>query len=258
MRRLFSLAVVLLCCCSTANADLILGDLALIGYKVTDGDEFSMVALNEIANGESFFFVDGTVDGISIDEAENVWRFDATSTISAGTVMTFTDGGAAWVPSTGGTVTGIATGVYSNGSIDANTGGFDDFLIFDSTDNALTEANSTNLFFLDSADNGANVPRDLTAASGIVDRDSPALTGIDHVRYNGPISGDAATLFAAISDDSNWEHIASTVAGSTVAPSIVTNGGFSVDSAAVPEPGSFAALSLLCGLGLYQRRRNAA
>ena len=142
------------------------------------------------------------------------------------------------------TMTAILSGAYFDGSSGANIGGSDDFVFFDSTDGADTYANSTHLFYLHTS-GAIDEPSGLTDANGVVNRDSGGLISSDHVRYMGPVAGTAAELFTAISLESNWENIVTTTPGSTIHPDIVTNSGFTVNSAAVPEPGSFAFLGVL-------------
>ena len=105
-------AVVLILACSLAPgafADLLAGDLAVVGYttdsmEATSADSFVVVALADISAGETIGFTDagfGDPDVTSgLYETEGGFEWTVTSAISAGTVITFTDSGP-WTASTG-------------------------------------------------------------------------------------------------------------------------------------------------------------
>ena len=52
---------------TSLQAAVLTGDLAMIGFKISGGDEVSFVALNDIGAGEQFYFADAGVDSVGCE-----------------------------------------------------------------------------------------------------------------------------------------------------------------------------------------------
>ncbi len=209
--------------------------LAIVGYRSTAVDEFSIITLADLSVGDQFFFSEASVDGATIDHAGDTWRVTIDANVSAGTVITFTDAGSTWSV-TGATVSqlGFASSggsPYADTSPSASLSTSDHILLFTSTDNAASIGNSTNHFFLDV--NEGVTPTGLSNGSGLVSRGSLGASSTfgQLSAYTGPTTGSAAELYTEISDISNWSFVAdvaggtnqigtSATVGSTTAPEI--------------------------------------
>ena len=109
MRQLSLLlaSLTLLSLAPVSNGAIAAGGFAIIGYDDIF-DSFTLVALDEIAAGQTVYFTDsGWVSGLNVFrggsptatnqlEGESMLKMNVTSTISAGTVISSLAGGAAW------------------------------------------------------------------------------------------------------------------------------------------------------------------
>jgi len=245
---------------SLANAAVVFGDVAIIGYQHDNGggviDEFSIVLLNDFMAGDAFFFSDAEVNGTNLESDGDTWRVTANSTINAGTVITFTVDGSSF--STAADVTqlgyfrsgsGSPVSIYGDSRPGASITSSEEILLFSSTDDGATIANSTNLFYLDG--NSGDTPSGLTVGNGLLRRNTPgvndSLSNSDTFAYNGITTGSASVIFTAISDISNW--------GFFTPGSGATN---QVGSVVIPEPSTYAMIAGLLALGIAARRRRRA
>ncbi len=188
------------------------GDLAVVTYGADNDagdDRFSLVALAEIDAGSTIFITDQGFDvstgQTSTGETIITWVVGSQA-IPAGTVITESNIGSF----------GFATGGTIN--FDADAG--DQLLVFQTDDD--TEDGTPSFIYgfnnnTDGADgtgwqttasdiNTSGVPAGTTVAtSGGSGGTALGLIGeIDNAYYNGPTTGDKATLLTAISDPSNW------------------------------------------------------
>lgn len=224
-----------------AYGDLVRGDVALIGYRASVIDEFSMLALKAISSGEVFYFTDVAVNGAALGSAEALWSVTTTTALSAGTTLTFRDLGSAW-STPQANLAFVGSGPYSNGFATASfSSSVDQLLLLDSSDGGATEAASTNLFAIDPF---PNVPRGLSEGEGKITRVA------ENIRYTGTYSGTAEALFTAISDIANWSSFTDASLGATS-----FHGAYSIT--AVPEPAAYLSLLVILGpVGLARGSRH--
>jgi len=241
---------------SSANAVISFMDIAVIGVRDTATDGYAVVALDDWNAGDSFFISDAEVDGTTIND-EDAWLVTINNTITAGTVVILDESMTSNVlgsPNVGGD---ISTTPVSSSSVYRDTGtnsvsftGTDGLIVFSSTDNAATEANSTNLFYIASTPGDNGTPRGLTEGSGRNDR-----AGNDYY-YTGTLTGTATDLFAAISEDANWTSVATAPDFANTVLNSGEGSGWGGGFTVVPEPSS--SLLSIIGLGslCFLRRRS--
>lgn len=236
-----------------AQAALVSGDIAIIGL-IDNGspDSFSFVSLADINAGETIYFTDNGWTGSGFRSAsptdgdgnENLTRWTANQSISAGSIIDSTASSAAWTWATSGSVPGGTTGSFAPLSL---AQGGDQIYAFQSTSTNLPLQNpTTHLYVLD--DTGAFENATNSATGGI----PPGLTaGSTAITFNfasanfisvssSVLSGPAKTKeqwLSVFADSSNW-----TTASSGVLPI------GSISIAAIPEPETYA--MFLAGLGL--------
>lgn len=165
----------------TCATDLSAGDIAIVGYNFDNPDEFAFVALTNIGAGAQIKFTDNGWKAIGeFRDTEGTYTWTTSTGVDAGEVITLTNPGLFF--STSG----------------------DQILAYQGDDSAPNF-----LYALHS--NGGTWQSDATSSTtsaiptGLVDGvTAVSIPEIDNARYNGGTSGDAASLLASISDDSNW------------------------------------------------------
>ncbi|WP_353569993.1 ExeM/NucH family extracellular endonuclease [Candidatus Albibeggiatoa sp. nov. BB20] len=177
---------------SHANAALNAGDIAFVAYNAVNLDNFSFVALVDIAADEEIKFTD------------NGWKSDNTWRTGEGIIT--------WTAPVGGIATSRVITITtmpsaSEGSVTeyrnlnfAVTG--DQIIAYQNTDtmiaalnnegSAVWQADATNT-------NTSALPQGLTNGTNAV-----VLNEIDNATYTGTITGDKTTLRAAINNNANW------------------------------------------------------
>ena len=191
------------------------GDIAIIGFTADDPDQFSFLALADIAAGETIYFTDSGwyADG-TLRNTEGTLSWTAPAAIAAGTVITYVAGGSnPGFASAGGSFS-LAT---SGDQITAyQLDGTDMVPLFAVTsDSTAFDATAT-------SSNTTAVPPGLTVGSTAVAVGASATNDFDNVWYGGPTSGDRATLLAAIADAANWS-------GSDTREAYAPASGFTID-----------------------------
>lgn len=242
------------------------GDIAIIGIKMDDADEFSWVPLVDLEAGTGIYFTDTGFYSTTSDfntsnfPAESLMLYTAPAGgVSSGVVQTVTGNGGDDYTMT------IASGwgeVSNSSEIDFATNG-DQLYAFQSSTAAssasfgtASDSNSTGLFAATAATtdwtssssstdvNQSNLYPDLTDGTNAVaaGAGAGAEDENDNIRYEGITSGTAAQLLAAIANSANWT-------GTDTGPSAdyTANGVTNFTVTAVPEPGTFA---FLAGFGV--------
>jgi uncharacterized protein len=173
------------------------GSIAIVSYNSDTNKIFSFVALTDIPAGEAIKFTDNgwtSAGAFRANEGVITWTPPAAG-VTKGTVITINTTGA--VTATSGTVT-------ETGDVNMSTAG-DQLLAYQGADSSPTflfAINNEGAAVWQSTASDSNtsaLPTGLTNGTNAV-----ALTEIDNARYNGPTSGTAAELLAAISNRSNW------------------------------------------------------
>ncbi len=173
-----------------ANAALSAGDIAFVEYNSDNPDTFAFVALVDISASEEIIFTDNGW------KSDNSWR--------AG------EGTATWIAPIGGIAKGSVikiegTTVTGGGTVSSNTIAFansGDQIIAYQTGNAMIAAlNAESTDWQTDAINAntSSLPQGLTNGTNAI-----ALPELDNYKYTGTITGDRATLLAAINNATNW------------------------------------------------------
>lgn len=279
--RVFTGIIALFCCSMVAKADLMTGDIAIIGLSGDSTDEFSWVPLVDIAAGEEIYFTDVGYYTASSDYHElpgatdTVLRYKAPADgVTAGTVQTVIDRSegldytfvlpAEWGKNTANSVPTSISFASSGDQIyafqtdllpnDSNFGVSDItglFAVNGATTDWTSYTGSNNA-------NASNLYLGLTDGQNAVAAGDGAGSGDEYnnIRYEGILTGTQAELLAAIADVNNWTGT-DTTPGSGYTD--ISNGvGFTIqgDTAAVPEPSTWALLTLAgVGFGGHQLRR---
>ncbi len=159
------------------------GDIAVVSLNADNPDEFSFVALTDIAAGTEIKFTDnGWFSSGGFRSGEQTLIYTAPNTLSAGQVVTVTTSGVSAF-----SVSGDQLLAYQG---DDDTPSFIYALNFEGNGTWQTDATSSNTSAL---------PNGLTNGATAV-----ALDEFDNVVYTGPLTGTRASLLAAISDRGNW------------------------------------------------------
>mgnify|MGYP006273138171 CR=1 FL=1 len=169
------------------------GDIAFVQYNADGTDDFAFVALVDIPAGEVINFTDngwfGDNSGFRANEGVITWTAP-TGGITAGTVVTIDNNPSAST----GTVTesGSLNFSGSGDQIIAYQNTSDFIAALNNEGSATWQADATN-------SNNSALPQGLTNGT-----DAVAINEVDNAVYNGPTTGDKATLLAALNDNSNW------------------------------------------------------
>ena len=213
----------------TSQAAIVMGDLAIVGFNSDGTDNFHVLALNEIASGETLLFTDnGWLSSGSFRDNEGTKTYTVGATIAAGSII----------------VIGVSEGAGTAPSLAASG---DQVLIF-------TGSNASPTFVYGLNDDGGGVWQANATSSnnsalptGLVNGTTAvAINEIDNAVFDFDNNGAPKTRdqwLAAIGDKDNW--IGSNSANQTPSVTSVT---------VIPESSS-AALLGLAGLVLLTRRR---
>jgi len=247
-----------------ARAAVISADIAIIGHY-TDGsatatfptgDAFAWLAISSIQAGEVLYFSDSSYRSETNSFIlENLIRYTAPTTITAGTVMRFEAGS---LPS--GYVALSDTAYSSSTSVTLTPSTSGDQLVIFQDDDVSNTANFTALWAVNNSSTGwgssSTSPTESDLYPGLTDGVNALGLGagsgfsdeFDNVRYVGSTTGDAATILTNIRNISNWERTNSEQINYV---DWVSNGVTSFDI--VPEPSSVSLLGFCC-LGFILRR----
>lgn len=181
--------------------------IAVVGFHMTDPDDFAFVALTNIAQGVVIRFTDKGWDGAALTGNEGVLEWLA-------------PGGGI----TGGTVVAISNEIPSIGT--AGTIGTFSFAVGGDQIIAYSGAESapTFLFGLNNRLGGiwqgtyTNLSDSVLPAGLTPGLNAVALTNIANARYNGPMTGDVAVIQAAICTPGYW--VGSGTRASVVLPEV--------------------------------------
>lgn len=237
---------------TSAQAAVVLGDIAIIGFRSDAPDAFSFVAINPIASGESISFWDsgyigggdGTGQGAGGGQwrgTENafLWTNDTGADVAAGTVIVVTED-AADLGGSSGNLAGLSADgdqifAGQGAAPDANPTIFDGTLLFGIDFNGNDGWNSTT----DSSND--------SALPSVLANNNITFAEIDNGQYTGPRQVTSLNQIAAlVADTNNW-----TVANPS---SEITLDSTDFVVVAVPEPSS---VMLMCVIGLvvaYRQR----
>lgn len=166
------------------------GDIALLGFKSDNPDDFSFVVLTDIVAGEEILFTDnGVLSDGTFRNNEGTLRWVASSDVPAGTVVSL--------------VADAAQFQSTAGSFALSTSG--DQIV------AYQDDAGSPKFLYALHSNGTGFEADATSSStsalpvGLVEGETAiAVPEADNITYVGPTSGTAAELRALISDPDNW------------------------------------------------------
>jgi hypothetical protein len=215
-----------------SHAAVMLGDLAVVGYNADNPDRFWIMALNEIAAGETFLFTDnGWSSSQSFRTGEGRKTYTVGATITVGSIVQI----------------GVSEGT---GTAPALSTGGDQLLIFTGTSadptflygvnnegTGVWQANATN-------SNTSALPTGLTNGTTAV-----ALNEKDNATFNFGTHGSdktAAEWLIAIGNKNNWISDDSTLLEPTVTSAVVTP---------IPEPSSAALLGLAVLALVFRRHK---
>ncbi|MBD2359688.1 ExeM/NucH family extracellular endonuclease [Anabaena minutissima FACHB-250] len=176
------------------------GDIAITGYNTTNPDSIRLVVLVDIGAGTTFNITDNGWQSIgSFRTGEGVLTYTAPENISAGTVLTWTNGN-----------------VNNNNSPGFNSNNPSNFALNASGDSLIiytgTLVSPTLIYALNSG-NWTNATSAATSAEPTAANGGTLETGISTVAittngtngyYSGSTSGTQAELLAAISNPANW------------------------------------------------------
>ena len=225
MKRTFTgLSILLLLLCgSQVRAQLATGDIAIIGYNSDIiPDEMTIVTLADIPSGEIIYITDLGWDGSAFTTAglvEGAITWTTTTTVPAGTVMSYTITGGSPAVITGGiTAYGTVTTVGWSGSNSAVTSGGDNWFVYQGSD-YLTPTNWIFGWANWSTSSGTN-PGEWSTNATISSTTSHLPSGLtlgvtaiglttvtyhaDNMVYEGTRSGSKSSLLAAITNNPNW------------------------------------------------------
>ncbi|MGA9378020.1 MAG: CARDB domain-containing protein, partial [Phormidium sp.] len=176
------------------------GDIAIIGYNTTNPDSIRFILLVDITTGTTFNVTDnGWQSNGNFTTTEGILTYTAPSNISAGTVLTWTNGSSS-----------NSSGFNSNSPFGFafNTSG-DSITIYTGT-----LASPTLIYALNSGTTGwsPNAINSTTSAEPTAANNGTLITGTSTVAiltangyYNGAITSETkAQLLSAISNPANW------------------------------------------------------
>ncbi|NEQ95214.1 MAG: hypothetical protein F6K30_00505 [Cyanothece sp. SIO2G6] len=175
------------------------GDIGFVEYNADEPNRFAFVTLVEIAANEEIHFTDrgwlSDNSGFSNATGEGSITWVATGVVAAGTVIT--------VAGSTASVGSINTSLF-----DLSTGG-DQILAYQDTDVAPTfiaAINNDNQDGINPYWDGVTVsPNTSARPQGLTNGISAvSIDEVDNAKYNGPLSGDRATLLLALNNSANW------------------------------------------------------
>jgi len=179
----------------SASSSLAAGDILIIGFNMTDPDEFAFVPMTAIPAGTTIHFTDnGWLSTGSFRNNEGVLTWTAPGGgVTAGTIVDVTSTSTVSVGSIA-----VASGTFS-----LATGG-DQILAYTGADISPTflyGVNDSGSTWQASAysSNSSGLPTGLTNGSTAV-----AITKVNNAVYSGPITSDAAQMKLNVSTASNW------------------------------------------------------
>lgn len=175
------------------------GDIAIAGYNTTNPDTIRVVVLVDIGAGTTFNITDnGWQSSGSFRTGEGILTYTAPTDISAGTVLTWTNGSSNNSP-------GFNSNSPSNFALNASG---ESLIIYTGT---LT--NPTLIYALSSGNWSPNSTSASTSAEPTTTNGGSLVTGLTSIAlttngtngyYNGSTSGTQAEILAAISNPANW------------------------------------------------------
>ncbi|MEM6635197.1 MAG: ExeM/NucH family extracellular endonuclease [Pseudomonadota bacterium] len=174
------------------------GDIAILGLRADNPDDFSFVALVDIPGGEIIRFTDNGVfaDG-TFRANEGILSWTApVSGITAGTVVSFEGNGDFAVDDSGFALSAAGDQVIAY----QDDGGSPKFIYALQSNSTVFQADATN-------SNTSALPPGLVFGESAFAFGSGPGDGdeIDNIAYAGPTSGTKETLLAAIATASNWQ-----------------------------------------------------
>ncbi len=251
---------------STAlRAAVVVGDIALIGRQNNASpDAFAFVALNPISAGETLYFTDNGWTGTQYRGAsatagsgfEDLTRWTANTTISAGTIIRSTDSSVAYSWATSGAVPGTTSGAFSNLTLPQSG---DQIYAFTAASSNPLFTPTAHLFVLDDTGTFENA---VTGGTGGQPPGTPGLTVIPpggegslaNTVALGTIrvtdltgSRTAAQWISYLSTPANWSYVAG-ASGLSGLPSSLS---------VVPEPAEWSWISAagMAGVVAWRHRR---
>ncbi|MEE8106368.1 MAG: PEP-CTERM sorting domain-containing protein [Planctomycetota bacterium] len=279
------LAIVFCGCLGTVvRAAPITGDIAVISlagdFNAPDGDAFSWIPLVNLVAGDEIYFTDSSWDtDVSNDfnGFEGLLKYTVPGGgVAAGTVF-YVD-----VSSLGAGFTNVGSAQTGNQDPLALANSGDQIAVF--TDSSLFPGSSPDFIFAVNSNssnwNGnaglgstsSNLYSGLTNGVNAVAAGAGPLPGdhFDNIYYNGPTTGDRATLLAAISNNTNWvgQNQGLLLTVNDLTGGLGAGGSFSVSpppgggdppgggTDPIPEPATMTLLALSAGAVALRRRRS--
>lgn len=171
------------------------GDIALVGLKSDNPDDFSFVILTDILAGEQILFTDnGVLNDGSFRDNEGTVQWTAPTSLAAGSVVSF--------------LADAADFDAISGSFSLSTGG-DQIIAYQ--DDAGTPVflyalhSDGNAFDADAtSSNTTALPTGLTLGETAVAVGTPTDSEFDNATYQGPTNGTRADIPSAIATAANW------------------------------------------------------
>lgn len=220
MKKNYLSLIVFLCALVSGYGQVNTGDLAFVQYNADGAEVIKLLVFNDIAAGES------------IDITDNGWLNTGSFRGGEG-IFNYT------VPAGGHSCGDIITIDLSNVALSASG----DQLIVYQGSTIITAINSegAGVWQADAVSaNTSALPTGLTNGTNAV-----ALNEIDNAMYNGILTGDIATLRAAIHDNTNWIGDNTTEQDFTSAFTITDCGGMTCTPPADPT-GTISGISSVC------------
>jgi hypothetical protein len=166
------------------------GDIVIVGVNCDDPDDFAFVPLVDLNVGTTINFTDnGWLSTNAFRTGEGTKTYTAPGAISAGTTIVYSENSSSFT---------------SSGSFGLSASG-DQLIAYQGSSSSPTMLFAVNIsgaavWQSDATNsNTSALPSGLTNGINCV-----ALTEKDNVKYNGPTSGDKATILAAVSNKDNW------------------------------------------------------
>ena len=222
----------------TAQTVLSAGDIAIVGIKTDNPDNFSFVLLVDIEAGTEIRFTDsGWKDTNTFRGNEGAKKYTAPTALAKGTLISLVGNAADFANDND-------TGVGTNGLILSGSG--DQVFAFQGLSTApsfvfAAQTNSTQWQSNATGSTNSAIPQGLTDGINAVAVGKSAGTGDewDNAWYTGITTGTQAELLAAIADQSNW-----TGNNSSYSP---YTADFTVTGGAEPTPSSVTAGTVIAG-----------